>query len=328
MATFQANRRRHNWMRFNNQMNNAYQLRWSSPYFDPYSQNPLVFCVILDTSMNITKHKSASQKRRDEQRRDLFNSRKSVCVSMPFYDLTDDDLAKCMPKHLHNYKPKLDHSSAEINSLKEEVVLLKSSVTSLQTSLTEEQKSLRIAEEQAVLSTEQITKLRAEVNMATALKEMREETIEELKTNNSSLKQQLDASLRECHGLTLESEHKLKLQNQEIIQKLIRIQELEKQLHDKDSSLNCTKCGESECSPNNCAALFNICKNCSKRGHFTKLCNFICATCGDVEFHRREHCRAVAYSSKCQACGIHGHFQGTNACPGKGSYCARRGRRR
>ena len=32
--------------------------------------------------------------------------------------------------------------------------------------------------------------------MATALKEMREETIQELKTNNSYLKQQLDTSLR------------------------------------------------------------------------------------------------------------------------------------
>ena len=149
--------------------------------------------------MNITKHKSASQKRRDEQRRELFNSRKSVCVSMPFYDLTDDGLAKCMPKRLHTDRPKLDHSSAEIYSLKEKVVLLKSSTTSLQTSLTEERKLLRITEDQAVQSREQTSKLRAELNMATALKKMREETIEELKTSNSSLKQQLDASLRECH---------------------------------------------------------------------------------------------------------------------------------
>ena len=72
---------------------------------------------------------------------------------------------------------------------------------------------------------------------------MCEETIEELKTNNSSLKQQLDASLRECHGLTLELEHELKVHNQELIQKLIRIQELEKQLQDNGSSLNCTKWG-------------------------------------------------------------------------------------
>ena len=270
MATFQDNRRRHNWKRFNKQMNNAYQFRRSSPYFDPYSQNLLVFCVILDTSMNITKHKSASQKRRDEQRRELFNSRKSVCVSMPFYDLTDDDLAKCMPKHLHTDRPKLDHSSAEIYSLKEKVVLLKSSITSLQTSLTEERKLLRIAEDQAVQSREQTSKLRTELNMATALKEMREETIEELKTSYSSLKQQLDASLRECHGLTLELEHELKVHNQETIEKLIRIQEVEKQLHDNDSSLNCTIFGESECNnPNNCPALLYICKNCSKRGHFT-----------------------------------------------------------
>ena len=335
MATFLDNRRRHNWKRFNSQMNNAYQFRRSSPYLDPYSQNPLVFCVILDTSRNITKHKSASQKRRDEQRRELFNSRKSVCVSMPFSDLSNNDLAKVMPKHFPCKRDtdmirasNLDPKSSKINKLTSDLEQTQTTIVRLENTLAEERKSLRIAEEQAVLSTEQITKLRAEVNMATALKEMREETIEEIKTNNSSLKQQLDASLRECHGLTLESEHKLKLQNQEIIQKLIRIQELEKQLHDKDSSLNCTKCGESECSPNNCAALFNICKNCSKRGHFTKLCNFICATCGDVEFHRREHCRAVAYSSKCQACGIQGHFQGTKACPGKGSYCARRGRRR
>ena len=119
------------------------------------------------------------------------------------------------------------------------------------------------------------------------------------------------------------------MQNHEMIQKLIRIPELEKQLQDNDYSLNCSKCGESECNnPNNCVALLNICKNCSKRGYFTKLCNFICATCGDVEYHRREHCRAVAYSAKCQTCGIQGHFQGTKVCPGKGSYCARKGRRR
>ena len=289
MATLQNNRRRHNWKRFNNQIYNAYQFRRSSPYFYPYSQSPLVFCVILDTSRNITKHKSASQKRRDEQRRELFNSRKSVCVSMPFSDLSNNDLEKVMPKHFPRKRDtdmirasNLDPKSSKINKLTSDLEQTQTTIVRLENTLAEERKSLRIAEEQAVLSTEQITKLRAEVNMATALKEMREETIEELKTNNSSLKQQLDASLRECHGLTLESEHKLKLQNQEIIQKLIRIQELEKQLHDKDSSLNCTKCGESECSPNNCAALFNICKNCSKRGHFTKLCNFICATCGDV----------------------------------------------
>ena len=234
MATFQDNRRRHNWKRFNNQMNNAYQFQRSSPYFDPYSQNLHVFCVILDTSMNITKHKSVSQKRRDEQQPELSNSRKSVCVSMPFYNWTDDDLAKYMPKHLHTDRPKLDHSSAEIYSLKEKVVLLKLSVTSLQTSLTKERELLRIAEEQVVQSTEQTSKLRTELNMATALKEMREETIEELKTNKSSLKQQLDASLRECHGLTLKLEHELKVHNKEMIQKLIRIQELEKQLQDND----------------------------------------------------------------------------------------------
>ena len=156
MATFQDNRRRHNWKRFNNQMNNAYQFRLSSPYFDPYSQNPLVFCVILDTSMNITKHKSASQKRRDEQRRELFNSRKSVCVSMPFSDLSNNDLAKVMPKHFP-CKPdtdmirasNLDPKSSEINKLTSDLEQTQTTIVRLENTLAEERQSLRIAEEQA-----------------------------------------------------------------------------------------------------------------------------------------------------------------------------------
>ena len=56
------------------------------------------------------------------------------------------------------------------------------------------------------------------------------------------MKQQFDASLRECQGLTLELEHELKvkkLQNQEMNQKQIRIQELEKQLQYNESTLSC-----------------------------------------------------------------------------------------
>ena len=167
-------------------MNNAYQFQWSSPYFDPYSQNSLVFCVILDTSMNITKHKSASQKRRDEQRRELFNSRKSVCASMPFSDLSNNDLAKVIPKHFPCKRDtgmiqvsNLDPKPSEINKLRSDLEQTQTTIVRLENTLAEERKSLHIQKDQAIQSTEKISKLRAELNMATALKEMREETIEE-----------------------------------------------------------------------------------------------------------------------------------------------------
>ena len=251
MATFQDNRRRHNWKRFNNQMNSAYQFRRSSPYYDPYSQNPLVFCVILDTSMNITTHKSASQKRRDEQRRELFNSRKSMCVSMPFYDLTDDDLAKCMPKHLHTDRPNFDHSSAEIYSLKEEVELLKSSVTSLQTSLTEERERRLIAEEQVVQSTKRNSQLQKDLQSETSVRISQVSKLRDLNSVNLTLTQQFKAKTLECDELQIKLEGERSsnsLLKQETVQLSNQIEQLNKQLeHCKRQEAHCTKCGESDC---------------------------------------------------------------------------------
>ena len=146
--------------------------------------------------------KSNTQKRRDQQQREAFNSWKSVCASMPFNDLSNNDLAKVMPKHYPCKRDtdmiqvsNLDPKSSEINKLKSNLEQTQTTIVLLENTLAEERKSLLIAEEQLVQSMEQTSKLRAELSMATALKEIHKETIEELQNNNSSLKQQLDASL-------------------------------------------------------------------------------------------------------------------------------------
>ena len=119
---------------------------------------------------------------------------------MPFRDLSNNDLAKIMPKHYPCKQdtdmiqaPDLDPKSSEINKLKSDLEQTQPTIVLLENTLAEERKSLRIAEEQLVQSTKQTSKLKAELNMTTGLKEMRQKTIEELKNNNSSFKQQLGA---------------------------------------------------------------------------------------------------------------------------------------
>ena len=73
----------------------------------------------------------------------------------------------------------LDPKPSEINKLRSDLEQTQTTIVRLENTLAEERKSLRISKDQAIQSTEKINKLRAELNMATALKEMREETIEE-----------------------------------------------------------------------------------------------------------------------------------------------------
>lgn len=82
-----------------------------------------------------------------------------------------------------------------------------------------------------------------------------------------------------------------------------KIKELQTKLAAKQSSQSkCKDCGRSDCGhPNNCAAYFNICKNCQTQGHYTKCCEFICDRCGEEEYHPRNSCtRPNRYSVVCE----------------------------
>ena len=139
------------------------------PFYQPpviVVQVPAYTCTSMQQqdyrpqTRNCTKNtsktlKNIAQKCRDEQRGKTFTQRKSVCASIPFYNLTDHNLDKCMPKHLHTKRSKSAYASAEIYSLKEQVELLKSSVTKLQTSLSEERERLHAAEEQVIKTAKQ-----------------------------------------------------------------------------------------------------------------------------------------------------------------------------
>ena len=99
-----------------------------------------------------------------------------MCASMPFSDLSNDDLAKVMPKHLPCKRDtdmiqvsNLDSKPSKINKLRSDLEQTQTTTVRLENTLAEERKWLHIAEDQAVQSTEQISKLRAELNMATAL---------------------------------------------------------------------------------------------------------------------------------------------------------------
>ena len=65
----------------------------------------------------------------------------------------------------------------------------------------------------------------------------------------------------------------------------------------------CRKCDRIDGhSPGECDANKVVCRNCRKRGHLTKFCEFVCRTGGMEEFHPAKQCPAL--SATCELCRV------------------------
>ena len=121
---------------------------------------------------NIKKQKSKAQKLRDQQRMQHFLERKSVCVVMPFSDISNEELSKLMPKFNNNsdYDPvkecmldSLETAWEKNDMLKEEICKLKDDNEELMLKLSEEQSRNQELEDTHLTDDMQIKQLQCDI---------------------------------------------------------------------------------------------------------------------------------------------------------------------
>ena len=282
-------------------------------YFIEYRDIPFVaYIVPVESTLmlrNSRKQKSKAQKLRDHQRRQRFIESKSICAAMPFYDISNEELSKLVPKCHNNseYDPikeamldSLDTAFAEIDKLEGEIRELKENNKMLHSQLSEEENQNQ--ELQNFLSSDngQIQQLQYDLEQEQMECFMYKE---DMKSQGQELKREQSVNTKNIsYILSLEKE----------INDLVKFKHgIEvSQVNDKQK---CRKCGHKDGHPSRgCEAYKVVCRNCTKRGHFTKCCEWSCPTCGSEEWHATLQCPAL--SVICELCRVRGHLPKTKKC--------------
>ena len=292
------------------------QFRMFHGQFSDYRETPFVayiIPVVNPTKLHhFEKQKSKAQKLRDQRRRQRFLESKSVCAAMPFCDVSNDELSKIMPK-LSAHTCDSNQDSVEVTKLQ---IFLETALTTvdqlqvenrklqdnefLNSRLSEEQIRNRTLEKKLLSETEQIQKLQYEIERerqrCCIYQEDMQSQTEELE------REKLQNIQHEGYILSLEAD----------INELVRYKRQLEVFKAKESQ-KCRKCGRIDGhSLGECDANKVVCRNCRKRGHLTKFCEFVCRTCGMEEFHPAKQCPAL--SATCMLCRVRGHPQKTKAC--------------